>query len=543
MDVLGVFVALDVAIVEVLPDGSCRLPPALPAWCKLLGLQVRRTVARQTLVERLPYLATFLIDADALWGSAKDGSLNSETWVQRDLDGNELAISVAAVLTSARRFLLLYRGGSHLDEHYTVLQRLRDKGLAYERLGSQTRRVQEHSREVERLNRLKSEFLVSMSHELRTPLNTILGFSGLLIEERAGRLNPRQQEFLSHVKGAADHLLALINDVLDLSKIEAGHSELHPEHFTLYEALTEVLPGLRALAVQKDIDLATPAGELVVYADRLRFKQIVYNLVSNALKFTPRGGRVALSASASDAEVCFTVADTGIGIPPEDRDSIFDKFYQVRSATPVQEGAGLGLAITRRLVEQHGGRIRVDSELGHGSRFTFTLPLPPGPMEELDRPADAAAPGIVPRPGRLLNVALVEDNPSARVMMEAMLAPHRVTCYETGAAALRELPKIRPHVVILDISLPDMSGVDVLKGFRSLKGSRNIPVIALSAHAMSGDREKFLGAGFDAYFSKPVTDPAGLQRAIEQLAGGASARPRLKHGSKRKRSDARPGDK
>lgn len=529
MGALGVFVALDVALVEVLPDGACLLPRALPAWCKCLGLQARRTISRQALEERLPYLSTFLIDADAFWDSGKDGALNSETWVQRDLDGNELAISVAAVLTRAGRFLLLSMGGSHLEEHYTVLQRLRNKGLAFERMESQARRVQAHSREVERLNRLKSEFLAGMSHELRTPLNSILGFTDLLLKERAGALNPRQHEFLSHLKGAADHLLALINDVLDLSKIEAGHSEIYCESFALQQALDEVLPGLRALAAQKGIDFATPAEELLVYADRLRFKQIVYNLVSNALKFTPRGGRVTLSVSVCDPEISFTVADTGVGIPPEDQGSVFDKFYQVQSATPVQEGVGLGLAITKRLVEQHGGRIRVDSKFGHGSRFTFTLPLPPGPVAEPDRPASTLEPSTPAPPSPLLDVALVEDNPSARVMMEAMLAPHRVTCYETGAVALRELPKTKPHVVVLDISLPDMSGMDVLNGFRSPKASQNIPVIALSAHAMSGDREKFLAAGFDAYFSKPVTDSAALRRAIEHLAAGARHRPRPRH--------------
>lgn len=536
------FVALDVAVVEVLQDGACRLPRALPAWCNRLGLQVHRTISRQTLEERLPYLSTFLIDADAFWGQAKGGALNPETWVQRDLDGKELAVSVAAVLTKARRFLLLYPGDSRLGAQYTVLQHLRDKSLAYERLDSQSRLVQAHSREIERLNRLKSEFLASMSHELRTPLNSILGFSDLLLKGRGGTLNPRQNEFLSHIKGAADHLLALINDVLDLSKIEAGHSELHCEHFALHQALDEVLPSLRALAAQKGIDLSISAGELLVYADRLRFKQIVYNLVSNALKFTPRDGRVTLSASVHDADFCLIVADTGVGISAEEQESIFDKFYQVQSATPVQEGVGLGLAIAKRLVEQHGGRIRVDSELGHGSRFKFTLPLPAGRATEPDRPSGAVAPCIASPSGKLLNVAVVEDNPSARVMMEAMLAPHRVRCYDTGAAALRELPKTRPHVVILDISLPDMSGMDVLKNFRSLKASRNIPVVALSGHAMSGDRERFLAAGFDAYFSKPVTDSAAFQRAIEQLAGGASHRSPREH-KNGKSTDANPRDK
>ena len=164
------------------------------------------------------------------------------------------------------------------------------------------------------------------------------------------------------------------------------------------------------------------------------------------------------------------------------------------------------------------------SAIGQGSIFTFTLPLATGSVAEADRLGSILGPSVPTQSGQLLDVALVEDNPSARVMMEAMLAPHRVTCYETGAAALRELPKTKPHVVVLDISLPDMSGIEVLKGLRSLKASRSIPVIALSAHAMSGNREKLLTAGFSAYFSKPITDAAGLQRAVEQLARNTSFR-------------------
>jgi signal transduction histidine kinase/CheY-like chemotaxis protein len=517
MDFLEVFVALDVAVLEVLEDGSCRPQALLPKWCHRVGLRAGRTIRRQALEERLPYLSTFLIDAEAFWSRSATGSLNSEVWMQRDLDGNELALGVTAVLAGTRRFLLLALGGAHLEESYTVLQRLRDKALAYERLDSRTRQVQLHSREIERLNRLKSEFIAGMSHELRTPLNAILGFSELLVQGRAGPLNSRQLEFLSHVKGAADHLLALINDVLDLSKIEAGRSELHCEYFSCQQALDEVLHGLRTHATQKGVHLTTPVEECQVYADRLRFKQIIYNLVSNALKFTPQNGSIVVSAAVREGSVWLTVADTGIGISPEDQASIFDKFYQVRSATPVREGAGLGLAISRRLVEQHSGRIWVESEPGRGSRFSFTLPLGPAAVAGPDQPAGTVDAGASAVKVRALWVALVEDDPSARVLMEAMLAPHRVRCYDTGAAAIREIPLTKPDVILMDISLPDMSGVDVLRRFRALKTMRQVPVIAISAHAMSGDREKFLAAGFDAYFSKPITDAGALQHTIERL--------------------------
>ena len=384
MEFLEVFAAIEVAVVEVLRDGSCRLPAMLPRWFKSLGLRPNRTVRRSTLEDRLPYLSNYFIDAEVFWSKGAIGALNTETWIQRDLLGAELAVGVMAVLTPRHRFLLLCPA-MHLGENYNTLQRLRDKGLAYESLDSEAQRIGIRSREIERLNRLKSEFLASMSHELRTPLNSILGFSDLLLQGRAGALNPRQQEFLGHLKGAADHLLALINDVLDLSKIEAGQSELHCEHFVFHEALDEVLPALRESAIKKEIDLTTPADPFRVYADRLRFKQILYNLVSNAVKFTPRGGRVDLAVDCRGGEICLTVADNGIGISSEDQNSIFDKFYQVPSATPVREGSGLGLAIAKQLVEQHGGKIWVDSAPGNGSRFTFSLPLPPIPVSELDR--------------------------------------------------------------------------------------------------------------------------------------------------------------
>jgi signal transduction histidine kinase len=286
MELLEVFAALEIAVVKVLRDGACKLPPVLPRWMNALGLRHSSTVARRTLENRLPYLSTYFLDAEAFWREGKIGALNTETWVQRDRLGKEVAIGVMAVLTAKHRFLLLCPA-LHMNESYPILQRLREKGLAYEVLDSEARQVKARSSEIERLNRLKSEFLASMSHELRTPLNTILGFSDLLSQGRAGEMNHRQQEYLTHMKGAAQHLLALINDVLDLSKIEAGYRELHRERFYFHEAMDEVLPGLRELASKKELNLMLPAAQPLVYADRLRFKQIIY-MLSNAVKFTPQ---------------------------------------------------------------------------------------------------------------------------------------------------------------------------------------------------------------------------------------------------------------
>jgi signal transduction histidine kinase len=231
--------------------------------------------------------------------------------------------------------------------------------------------------EVMRANRLKTGFLASMSHELRTPLNAIMGFSDLLAEESSGPISRNQRQYLEHIQGGAQHLLELINDILDLSKIEAGRADLHLETFSAAEAAAEVLATTAPLAAAKRIQVVNEVGPgVTVEADRVRFIQILYNLMSNALKFTPEAGWVRIASSESPGFVSFAVQDTGVGIPSEEQSAIFDEFHQVGTTTQgVREGTGLGLAITRRLVEQHGGAIWVESTPGMGSRFTFRLPI------------------------------------------------------------------------------------------------------------------------------------------------------------------------
>lgn len=232
------------------------------------------------------------------------------------------------------------------------------------------------NREVERATRLKSKFLANMSHELRTPLNAIIGFSDLLAEGAAGNLNSKQQRFVNHIKQGSGHLLQLINDILDLSKIEAGLLEIRCEHFAVEVALHEVVSSIRPLAIAKNIQLNPKVTkEDIVFADRVRFKQILYNLLSNAVKFTLNNGRVDLSCSQYSGEVRISVTDTGIGIEASDQDGIFEEFRQIKDTSKAaQEGTGLGLAITKRLVNRQGGTISVQSALGKGSCFTFTLP-------------------------------------------------------------------------------------------------------------------------------------------------------------------------
>jgi PAS domain S-box-containing protein len=236
--------------------------------------------------------------------------------------------------------------------------------------------LQIRNREVEKANRLKSNFLATMSHELRTPLNSIIGFSDLLAEQTAGALTQKQERFVRHIQDSSRYLLALISDILDLSKIEAGRLELKYETFHMSVAVDEVLSTLRPLAAAKQIELRTEVSEdLFLDADRVRVKQVLYNLLSNAIKFTPEEGQVRLIARREGSVLAISVLDTGIGIPREEQESVFEAFHQLSATGPgIRDGTGLGLSITKLLVEQHGGRIRVESEPGKGSRFYFTMP-------------------------------------------------------------------------------------------------------------------------------------------------------------------------
>jgi signal transduction histidine kinase/DNA-binding response OmpR family regulator len=357
------------------------------------------------------------------------------------------------------------------------------------------------NREVERANRLKSEFLASMSHELRTPLHTIIGFSELLREEMEGSLNDKQKRFLGHIHQDALHLLELINDILDLSKIEAGRLELRHEEFDAAQALEEVLSSIRPLAVNKSLHVESRVPEGVrLYADRVRYKEILYNLLSNAVKFTPNGGRIWVDGVCDPRFCQISVHDTGIGLPPEEHETIFNKFYQAAATTKgVREGTGLGLAITKRLIEQHGGRIWIESEVGKGSTFSFTLPLA-GPAPEYVEPvrrSETSGDGGGPM------VLIVEDEKAGQELLVSYLEPqgYRTVTASSSDEAIRKALELRPDAITLDLIMPGETGWRTLQRLRSMHETAHIPVIVVS---VLEEQKSAMTLGANEYLTKPV---------------------------------------
>ena len=267
--------------------------------------------------------------------------------------------------------------GPFSDKDIALLRTFADQAVIAIQNARLFREIADKSRQLEIANQHKSAFLASMSHELRTPLNAIIGFSEVLLERYFGELNEKQDDYLKDIHASGKHLLALINEVLDLSKVEAGRMELDRSEFDLPSALADAMTLIRERAQQHGIALTLDAAPALgaIHADERKFKQILLNLLSNAVKFTPDGGSVAVRATRDAMGIEVSVRDTGIGIAPQDQDAVFEEFRQVgRDYMSKQEGTGLGLALCKRLVELHGGRIWLESSPGHGSTFCFALP-------------------------------------------------------------------------------------------------------------------------------------------------------------------------
>jgi PAS domain S-box-containing protein len=366
---------------------------------------------------------------------------------------------------------------------------------------------------AEAANRAKSRFLADMSHELRTPLNSILGFGQLMELQDAETLTVKQREYLRWIREGGEHLLDMVNDVLDLSKVEAGRIELEKSSFDPSALARRVITTVRSLAAKKHqrIEASLPEGLGLLYADEVRVKQVLYNLLSNAIKFTEREKRIGVEARAVGDDCLITVWDEGIGIPPEELGRIFDPYTQARHARS-GEGTGLGLAIAKRMAELHAGSIQVESEPGVGSRFTLRLPGLTPPLVREAAAAGAAA-GAGARQRRRAEEALdlagtqalvVDDSAANRTLMERILTAFGCTVHLAGSGeeALVLAERVSFDLVFMDIQLPGISGIEAMRRLRE-RGTRG-PMVAITAYAMKGDAEQFLAEGFDGYIAKPV---------------------------------------
>lgn len=402
------------------------------------------------------------------------------------------------------------------------------------RVAERTAALNRTNAELEHANRAKDEFLANMSHELRTPLNSILGLSESLLEQRRDPLTEYQQRSLEIIASSGNHLLELINDVLDLAKIEAGKFDHYPQMVDVDALCRSSLSFVKSQAVRKliTIQYRSEASPLRVSVDPRRMKQILVNLLTNAVKFTPEGGQVALQVhvDAREGRLRFSVTDTGIGIAAQDLENLFQPFVQVDSKLNRQfEGTGLGLALVQKLTDLHGGSVEVDSEVGVGSRFTINLPWKEtgaALQEESDLEGEHAAGGLerslaLPEKGPdRATVLLAEDNMVNVLTISEYLESHgyRVVKAHDGMEAIEKAESSDPRTILMDIQMPVMDGLEAIRQLRLRPRFADTPIIAITALAMPGDRERCLEAGANEYLSKPVRLKKLLQ-TIQSLTG------------------------
>jgi len=357
----------------------------------------------------------------------------------------------------------------------------------------QQQELAETNRRLDEVSRTKSDFLANMSHELRTPLNSVIGFSEVLQDQLFGPMNGKQQEYVNNILISGKHLLSLINDILDLSKVESGKMRLELSVFSLLESLSASLMMLREKALKGGIELKmklAPEYDVSIEADQRKLKQIMFNLVSNAVKFSRPGGTVTVAAVRDGDFMEITVADTGIGIKKEDVPKLFQEFTQLESAyTKGIEGTGLGLALTRHMVELHGGRVWVKSEIGLGSRFSFTIPLTQAGAKE----PPVKQPDMV---GSGNTVLVIDDNALTLDTLENALMHkgYRALRASNGTQGVEMAQRDLPDLIVLDLVMSGMSGFDVADQLLNENAAANVPILVLTSMDLSAaDRARLAG--------------------------------------------------
>ncbi len=447
----------------------------------------------------------------------------------RNIPSPKSMLAMAVTLAGRIEGFIIFDNFAHTDafgrSDLQKLARLREHAVSAISKARILRELQVKNAQAEEANQAKSTFLANMSHELRTPMNAIIGFSEILVDRLNERIEPKYLGFLKSILTSGQHLLNIINDILDLSKVEAGKMELFPEPFSLRGAIDSVGQVMKGLSARKsitfEIDVAADVPE--VETDLAKFKQILYNLLSNAVKFSTIGSSITIRArrlpetELLPESISVSVIDHGIGIAPENLKMIFDEFRQVDATTSRQYGGtGLGLSLVKKFVELQGGSVQVESAPSAGSTFTFTLPVQfrgatiPSPIVSRD--------GTVVPPGQ--RVLVVEDEDSSYEALSAYLqsAGYLPIRARTGEDALKLSLSMRPLAITLDLVLPGMEGWEVLRKLKADPATSLIPVIIVS---MIDNRELGLAFGADDYFVKPV-DWARLLRRLAEITTRAA---------------------
>jgi len=457
----------------------------------------------------LAFLAMFLAIGlratfRASLGGLTDTGENAVVYILVDWIGAAAAVA----------FLMLRKRYGIFIESASIVREYEHEFAAKER---EARSLAQINEELRRLDELKSEFLAMVSHELRTPLTAIVGYSRLLLRQVHGTLSPKQIEHQEAIFRSAQRLTDLINELLDVSRLESGRVELTPQP-TDARAIADQAIAVVAVAAQAkrmQVVNAIERATAPVQADPERLQQIFVNLLSNAVKFTPDGGAVKVTAGRHKDQVWLAVSDTGVGIPREELARIWDPFYQVESTLRRRHGgSGLGLTIVRRLVELHGGLVRAESEgEGRGSKFTFTMPLATAPVVRDVAPPQEA---VIDRILAGKRVLIVEDEPDnqelMRTVIQDLLGGDAVVCGD-GERAVFEAVENPPALILLDLMLPSLSGWEVARRLRQNQRTKAVPIIAVTALARAQERESALHAGCDGYLSKPFA-PDDMARLI-----------------------------
>ncbi len=417
-------------------------------------------------------------------------------------DGKETVVSYNATTfyDRARTLQGVFAAARDVTERKQIEQVLQGKNVELEAAKSA----------AEKANLAKSDFLSSMSHELRSPLNAILGFAQLM-ESGAEPLTPSHQESVAQILQAGWHLLKLINEILDLAVIESGKVSLSPEPVSLSEVLLECQAMVEPQARQRSIRMIFPHFDSpqYVYADRTRLKQIFINLLSNAIKYNEVGGRVAVDSIVNGGKhIRISIRDAGKGLPPEKLAQLFQPFNRLGQEAGGAEGTGIGLVVTKRLVELLGGAIGVESTVGEGSTFWVELIEAIEPQLSIDGDEPAVTVKLQTAPSeRLRTLVYVEDNPANLTLVEQLILRRpdlRLLTATNGRQGIELICSTRPDVILMDINLPDISGIEALKILRGNPSTAHIPVVALSANAMPRDIEQGMQAGFFLYLTKPI---------------------------------------